>query len=1107
MKRKLLLTIVASFAIVFGGQTAKAYSTNDLTTAGWTQVTAGSITGNDNNYYILVDAYSSEYVMANDATNYRPRYKAIADPLANPSFVWILEGNENNFALKSYSTGAYFKQSDGWNTSVGNGRGGAIATCKFTLQDGKYTIKCVESDGLVGHWNDNGPAVASDGEDIAANKNASNAPGFYLYSIPKSAFDTALAKSRIATVATATKASPADVTSYIQNADWSNDWGGWEFTCTSSGNTQWGGKTFESWKAENVILKQELQGIPNGRYKLIADVISGPNTTMAAYVYAIGNKKVSSDVVSATASADNYGTMSNEVAGKTLTADNINVTDNVITVGIDQSTGWIVADNFKLYYYGPNLATVEALPEESNITANTWYYFDIAIEGTYNITCSTLNDIVYSTDGTILIEDGASVTTKFSGSSVELPAGRYYVKSSSAQKLAVTPSSYSYEVGDATSSIAEGNYQKSLTTVTFAFTEAASNDPDAKFTLLDNTAVVTLKKAGEDVKTGELSLEGTTLTATFSEVTLDMASTYSIELPANVVGYAGEAQNAALTVNFNTPAIADGLYYFYNTYTNNYLSRGGNYGTQAILDNYGVPALLEFNAEGKTRIKFFDNHKFLSDGGELYADNTTGGLFYVEEVEDGYKFKDVNSNKYVAVNGSIIVGDAVEGDNLEGTSNIWALETPTEYQAKDNATILADQQAVEAATAAGLYGIYSLADLEGELAANYDATDITITGAKAEKYNVNAGGKPLKENEYVKENISDLEPGIYRLTVDAFQRASSNERVAAADGASSLVYVYAGSAKTQIKSVMHYGADEAYSSDFAYNGKHYPNDETCAYQALATGNYTSTVYVYVADEGEGKGSLTFGINNPQNTNAGGWPNALWAAYNNFTLTRYDMKKVEVPMVVDAEYKWATFCAPFDVTIPEGVTAYTVDGVLDATERTLDMTEVKTTIPANTPVVLYSAKGVNETFTDVPNYDGDPHAGLLFGVYDEKMNFSDYPNDAIYLLSQPAGCTKVAFYPVDKKEPEPTATTGYTTYNMQYKAFLWLNYHDYQDGPQARGFFLDGEDNGATAIEGVDVLTSGEYDAIYNAAGIPVETLQKGLNIVVKDGKSYKIYVK
>ena len=215
--------------------------------------------------------------------------------------------------------------------------------------------------------------------------------------------------------------------------------------------------------------------------------------------------------------------------------------------------------------------------------------------------------------------------------------------------------------------------------------------------------------------------------------------------------------------------------------------------------------------------------------------------------------------------------------------------------------------------------------------------------------------------------------------------------------------------------------------------------------------------------------------------------------------KFERELVEVPMVVKAEYKWATFCAPFAVTIPEGVTAYTVDGVLDATEQTLNMTEVETTIPANTPVVLYSAKDVNETFTDNPNYDDDPQEGLLIGVYEKEMNFSDFPNDDIYLLSRPAGCTKVAFYPVEK---ETSDTHGATTYSMQYKAYLMIpgGYIG------AKGLFFD-EDEDVTAIEGVDVLTAGEYDAIYNAAGIPVETLQKGLNIVVKAGKSYKIYVK
>ena len=354
MKRKLLLAATSlMLAVAGGGGSASAYTVEELETAGWTKVTASSITETANNYYVLVDVNSSAYVMSNDASHYRPCYKTIADPVENPSFVWILEGSDNTFALKSYSTGSYFIQADGWNTSMTGATGST--TFNFSLSDGKYSINAVGRSDFVGHWNDDGAAVASDGENIAANKATSNAPGFLLYSISKATYDAALIAARETATADATEAAPADVTAWIQNADWSGDWGGWARS-GSWGNQQWGQQTLESWNATNVIVKQELKGVPNGKYKVTADLISGPGATKATYVFGTGSAKVSSDVVSAEASANNYTTMSNEVAGNTLTADNIVVTGNTITIGFDQSTGWIVADNFKLYYYGEDLS-------------------------------------------------------------------------------------------------------------------------------------------------------------------------------------------------------------------------------------------------------------------------------------------------------------------------------------------------------------------------------------------------------------------------------------------------------------------------------------------------------------------------------------------------------------------------------------------------------------------------------------------------------------------------------------------------------------------------------------------------------------------------------
>ena len=330
--KKLKLLMAACALMV--GVSANAYTTTDLESAGWSKVTASSITGISDNYYMLVDAYSSAYVMSCDATHYRPCYKTLGDPVANPSFVWILEGSDNKFALKSYATGAYFKQASGWDTTVGHGKGKSNVTGEFTLNSGKYDIKCVESNGMVGHWNDGTAGVANDGESIAANKSTEHADGFLLYAISKADYNAAVLASRATTIASATKASPVDVTAWIQNADWSGDWGGWECTLTSVGNQQWGQKTLESWNANSVVVKQELRGVPNGKYKVTADLISGPDATKAAYVFATaGDTKVSSDAVSAVASAGNYTTMSNEVAGETLTADIPQLSAEVLAEG------------------------------------------------------------------------------------------------------------------------------------------------------------------------------------------------------------------------------------------------------------------------------------------------------------------------------------------------------------------------------------------------------------------------------------------------------------------------------------------------------------------------------------------------------------------------------------------------------------------------------------------------------------------------------------------------------------------------------------------------------------------------------------------------------
>ena len=419
------------------------------------------------------------------------------------------------------------------------------------------------------------------------------------------------------------------------------------------------------------------------------------------------------------------------------------------------------------------------------------------------------------------------------------------------------------------------------------------------------------------------------------------------------------------------------------------------------------------------------------------------------------------------------------------TSNVWQLVTPADHHA-NNYTRNADAQATAtavAATEAGLKGlsevttVLALESYLGKLGPEY----VNITGAAEEKFQIYAERQgELKEAEYYKETVTGLKPGLYKLSVDAFQRAGWKENVAEAGGARGSIYVYANEAKTQIKSFMEYGSDEPYGEgwpNYAYNGKNYPNDHSSAKTALATGYYRNDVYVYVADGGEGTGSLLFGINNP-NRLGDDVNRATWAVYNNFSLTYYG---TEVKIAVK-ENKYSTFIAPFDVTIPEGVTASKVTG----TEGEILVFEgLEETIPANTPVVLYSENGCEETFigTDLST-DVTYTVGLLTGTYEESTTV---PAGSYVLQTQDNG---QKFYLVGED----------TKFKMPNRAYLTVD-----NAAGVKAFSFGGE---TTGINGIGTLTDGAVESIYTINGTRVNSLQKGLNIVkMSNGKTQKVLVK
>lgn len=193
--------------------------------------------------------------------------------------------------------------------------------------------------------------------------------------------------------------------------------------------------------------------------------------------------------------------------------------------------------------------------------------------------------------------------------------------------------------------------------------------------------------------------------------------------------------------------------------------------------------------------------------------------------------------------------------------------------------------------------------------------------------------------------------------------------------------------------------------------------------------------------------------------------------------------VTANMAVNATAKWGTFCAPFEVAIPDGVTAYSCASATDA--GNLKLEEITTgTIPANTPVILNAESGLASTTfygVKVPNESDELiTSGLLVGnVGTAGKTITDKKNG--YLLQIQDG--KTGFY---KMNPSKSYKIGFN------RCYLVV---DSNQGGNAREVFFFFEDD-ATAINALEaakaedgVLKDGKY-------------LIEGKIVLVKNGVKY-----
>ena len=276
-------------------------------------------------------------------------------------------------------------------------------------------------------------------------------------------------------------------------------------------------------------------------------------------------------------------------------------------------------------------------------------------------------------------------------------------------------------------------------------------------------------------------------------------------------------------------------------------------------------------------------------------------------------------------------------------------------------------------------------------------------------------------------------------------------------------------------------ANQVYKLTFSYRS-HENNSNTGVTASVLNGEAGMAAVTF---SGNGSTSEWKTVSTGFTTGAAGDYVLTLANNGNTWITGVSLVKTQsatVNMNVKAN-KYGTFIAPFDVTIPEGIEAYTIESISGSA---LNLTEVETTISANTPVILKNTTGdeYNHDFTGASLAVEDSYtADYLTGVYTAATIAASDESDTRYVLQTQESVQ--AFYKVDAAFTA-TANRCYLTVPVS-------------SGVKAFYFDIDGE----TGLENLNVNDNKRDEAIFNLAGQRVAKAQKGLYIV--NGK--KVVVK
>ena len=635
---------------------------------------------------------------------------------------------------------------------------------------------------------------------------------------------------------------PLDVTYLITNPSFEyQDFTGWTQTGTIDMATQTNASFdrtrgyiyAERWHVSGSFgLSQTVGNLPSGKYRLTASTYTS---------------NPSGNTITVNDESQSGITTSQDVTLTSL------ITDGSLTVsfsGADTGSYWSCLDGIYLTYYG-DCVKYYASGYATSAEADTWYSYPVTVAGDYTLSGGT---IVYTQDGSQYLSSISATAT--SGSVISLEAGTLYFKSSSAATIVFSPVSYGYNVGQA--SIDRTCIQPGQT-ITVTYPDAVTNDPNMSLSI--NTRNVTFDGKQISATTADGGFTFTIPTG------LALNTTYTLSLPSGTAYYSGTtASSEAQTFSLHTPVVLDGTYFLQNQ-EGQYLSRGSDWGTRAITDEWGVPVDVATDGEGLTSVSFSDCGHYLylgSDAQKVWCDNTDASSSSVRwlftDTPEGIalSFADTPAT-YIYKNGDdvrLYNGD----DSSAGTTQYWTFELPSVHAPKMEAL-----RTAQTALSAKVDGLIRQTILE---------SDITAT---AEQYQ--------GSGTVVSRTIS-LVPGIYRFSVPAFHRMTSNEQTQALHtlGADCPpVYVYFGDAKVQIHSVYDYVSQGSVGTDNTYNGQYYPNGQAGALTSFKEGGYVNTIWAEITEPQ----TIEYGIANQGKIDQTG-ANKHWTCYasDGFEIVRY-----------------------------------------------------------------------------------------------------------------------------------------------------------------------------------------------------------------------------